>query len=394
LKRALSIGVKLICLALIGFILYQVDYLDRFTLPSEEENAVKEVVVGQVQWREDGQFIVPEDGGEAVRLPADWEQSLHKSPVKLGLFTIARRSDKGLLAFGIFIFGPISLISITRWWYLLRSVEIPIPFKEAFRLSFIGFFFNSAVPGMTGGDIIKAFYIAKLKPDMKVRAFMSVLVDRVIGLFALGLLSGLVLLFRIDDPEFRIAAWIVYTFLGACILFGAIFLSRRLRRLLHLEALIARIPSERVSRILTEVDRGIVIYRARPMAVMVAIGLSLLNHASLMVMSVCLARALHIDLPVTTFIILVPVCMMVASIPALPGGWGLREGAFGFFFGARGVEVSFAFATALSVLIGLSQLVWSLLGGFFFLFSSDRVSREELKSFSEEVEAEVAPAES
>jgi uncharacterized protein (TIRG00374 family) len=383
LKRAISIGLKVIGVALVVFILAQVNYRDSLRLPSGD------VVKGSVEDRDGVDVFVPLDGSDALPLPPDWEVALHDSPVTLGLFTIVRRSNKLLLLLCFLSYGPICLISITRWWYLLRRVDLPIPFKEAFRLSFIGFFFNSAVPGQTGGDLIKAFYIAKQKQDAKMRAFMTVLVDRVIGLFALGLLSGSILIFRLGDPEFRIAGYIVYSFLGACIAFGAIFLSRRLRKLIHLEALIAKLPFKRLSHLLQEVDRAIVIYRTRPGAVIVAVLLSLLNHVSLMFMTVGIGRALRIEIPVSTFAILVPVCMMVASVPLLPGGWGLREGAFAYFFGAKGVAVGFAYATALSVTMGLTQLGWSLLGGIFFIFSRDRVSRKELQNFSDEVDARV-----
>jgi uncharacterized protein (TIRG00374 family) len=381
LKRALSIALKLLGVALVIYILAQVNYRDQYRTESGE------IVRGTVETRAGVQVIVPVDGAEPIELPPDWEDVLHDSPVTLGLFSIVRRSNKLLLLLCFLFYGPICLISITRWWYLLREVDIPIPWREAFRLTFVGFFFNSVVPGLTGGDLVKAFYIARQKRGAKVRAVMSVLVDRVIGLFGLGLLSGTILLFYLGDPDFHIAAGIVYTFLGACIVFGVIFLSGRLRRLIRLEALIAKIPFARVSQTLQEVDRAIVIYRTLPRALGVAILLSLLNHTCLTIMALGFGRALHIDLPVTTFAILVPVCMMVASVPLLPGGWGLREGAFAYFFGRKGV--GFAFATALSVMIGLTMLGWSLLGGIFFILSSDRVSRKQLQSFSDEVEAQV-----
>ena len=44
---------------------------------------------------------------------------------------------------------------------------------------------------------------------------------------------------------------------------------------------------------------------------------------------------------------------------------------------------------ALSILVGLSLLGWSLLGGVFFLLSPDRVSRKELTTFQEAVEREI-----
>lgn len=381
MKRYLSLALKLLGVALVVYILSRVSYRDQYRLSSGE------VLRGTVQMDGGVEMFLPAEGGAPLPLPEGWEAAIGDSPVTLGLFSIVRRSNKLLLILSLLAYGPICLISITRWWYLLRKVDLPIPWREAFRLSFIGFFFNSAVPGLTGGDLVKAFYIAKQKPEAKVRAFMTVLVDRVIGLFALGLLSGSILIFSLGDPAFRVAGMIVYSFLAACVLFGAIFLSRRLRRILHLEALIARLPGKRFSQMLQDVDRAIVIYRSRLWAVVVAVLLSLLNHLCLTFMAVGIGRALKIDLPVSNFAILVPVCMMVASVPLLPGGWGLREGAFAYFFGGKGV--GFAFATALSVMIGLTQLFWSLLGGVMFIFSSDRVSRRELQEFSDEVEAEV-----
>jgi uncharacterized membrane protein YbhN (UPF0104 family) len=138
------------------------------------------------------------------------------------------------------------------------------------------------------------------------------------------------------------------------------------------------------------VDRAIVIYRKVPGAVAMAIGLSLLNHLSLSLMAVGIGRALGIGIPTSQFFILVPVCMMIASIPVLPGGWGIREAGFGAFFGAVGVPLTEA--VALSVIIGLIQLAWSLLGGVFFLTRPDRVTAKELATFSDQVGAEVEAA--
>ena len=379
MKRALSIGLRLLGIALVAFILFRIQYGDRLT------RADGTVVPGKVVDDSEGARFVADGTGEVTSLPENWKDGLEAgTKVTLGLFSIVLGSKKLLLAFGVFIFGPITFISITRWWGLLRSVGIPITYREAFRLTFIGFFFNSAVPGLTGGDLVKAFYIARQTPSARILAFMSVLVDRVIGLFALGLLSGLILLPHLGDETFRPPAMIVFIFLGISAAFGAVFLSGRLRRLVHLDTLIRKLP---MSKTLVEIDQGIVIYRKHPKAVVLAILLSLLNHFSLVVMAIIMGRALGIEIPATQFFILVPVCMMMASIPLLPGGWGLREGAFATFFGLVGVPVTEA--VALSILIGLTQLLWSLLGGVFFLLRPDRATSRDLADFSHEVEEQV-----
>jgi len=383
-KRFAQIGLRLLGVALVVFVLSRVQYGDVYRVPVGDPADEKfDPVEGRVVLGDGGAEFKPDDGSDPVQLGPEWRQNDH---LTLGLFTIVETSDKLLLLLCLLVFGPITLISIFRWWYLLREVDIPIPFWSAFKLTFIGFFFNSAVPGLTGGDLVKAFYIAREKKGARARAFMSVLVDRVIGLFALGLLAGAVLISQIGNPDFRVASLIVFIFLGIATLTGAIFLSGRLRRFVRLEAIIARLPGK-ASHIVAEIDQAVVIYRHHVRAVIVAIGLSLLNHVSLGLMAIGIGRSLGIDIPAVQFFILVPVCMMVASIPLLPGGWGLREGAFAVFFGGVGVAVTRA--TALSVLIGLSQLAWSLLGGIFFLMSPNRASQEDLKTFSEEVEADV-----
>lgn len=376
MKTLVSWTLRLLGVALVVFILTRITWRDTL------------VTAGGVRLRgtileAEGVFR-PAGGGADRSLPAPGAEGGDR--VRPGLLDILDRSRKSMLVLCFLLYGPISLITISRWWYLLRKVGIPVRWIEAFRLTYIGYFFNSAVPGLTGGDVVKAFYAARANPGARVRAFISVFVDRIIGLFALGLLAGLLLTTQLGDGRLKAPALIVFIFLGVCAALGAVFLSRRLRRLLRVEALIRRLP---LSHVFTEVDRAVVIYRDHPRAVLVAIGLSLLNHLAFSGVALAVGRVLGLQAPAHQYFILVPVCMMMASIPALPGGWGVREGAFAFFFSLVGVSATKA--VAVSVLLGLTQLGWSLLGGVFFLARPDRASRKDLRQFADQVESEVAP---
>ncbi len=376
MKSLVAIGLRVLGVALIAYVLYRIQYVD--ILDPDGQAVRGRLVLGEGD--EGARFEADDRPGEPVTLSASWRE---RGDVRPGLFTIIRHSRKLLLGFCFFLFGPLTLISIVRWWFLLRKVGVPTSFADSFRLSFIGFFFNSAVPGLTGGDLVKGFYIARQAKGARVKAFMSVLVDRLIGLFALGLLSAGVLLPRLGDERFRVAALIVFLFNGGCVVFGSLFLSRRLRRLVRLEALLARLP---FAHFLQEVDRALHIYREHARAVVVAIVFSVANHVTIVLLAVGMARALGMALPIYQFFILVPVCSMMASIPALPGGWGVREGAFAFFFGLVGVPGTQS--VTLSILIGLSQLFWSLLGGYYFLARPDRVTKQDLKTFAAEIGVE------
>ncbi|MEN8149563.1 MAG: lysylphosphatidylglycerol synthase transmembrane domain-containing protein [Planctomycetota bacterium] len=375
MKLLATIGLRLLGIALVAFVLiYQVEYRDHLVTADGTD------IEGRIE-RDGADVAFHADDGDVTALGPEWR---NRKDLRLGLFTIVAHADKSLLLLGLLLYGPITLLSISRWWYLLRTVGLPIPFVEAFRLTFIGFFFSSVIPGMTGGDLVKGVYIARRESGARTRAFMSVLVDRVIGLFALGVLAGIVLLPNLGDPRFQVPAAIVFVFLGIATTFGVVFLSRRLRGLLRFDALIAKLP---FSKAFAEIDRAITIYRDHTQAVLLSILISLANHVSLVFMAFAMGTAIGIDIPLHQYFMLYPVCLMMASIPLLPGGWGVREASFQAFFGMVGVAATQA--VALSILVGLSLLGWSLLGGVFFLLSPDRVSRREVSSFQEHIEREI-----
>ena len=67
-----------------------------------------------------------------------------------------------------------------------------IPRLLSIKLTWVGLFFNTVLPGAITGDIIKFYYIKKEKPNMKQSyLFNSVLLDRIIGLAGLLILSSI-----------------------------------------------------------------------------------------------------------------------------------------------------------------------------------------------------------
>ena len=81
------------------------------------------------------------------------------------------------------------LVTTLRWDQILRSQDIRLPFTRVFVLNMVGNFYNSFFPGSTGGDFLKAYYASR-QTTHKIRAMVSVFVDRIIGLLALVILGG------------------------------------------------------------------------------------------------------------------------------------------------------------------------------------------------------------
>jgi len=298
-----------------------------------------------------------------------------------GLITIGGRLKWPLAIGSSIFFFVISWLGVWRWRFLMKTQGLDVSLLECFRLTYLGFFFNNVVPGLTGGDLVKAFYVARRSPGARATAAVSVFVDRIIGIVGLAFLGGSVLVFRLGDPQYRAAAIVIYVFLACAAVGGVMFFSRRIRRWCRIDRLFEILPGA-PGRILRKIDRAFFAYRENRTALLVAFLLSIVNHTGLMVMNIGFARSLGIDdVPVTAFFVLIPVIMMISSIPLLPGGWGIGELAYATFLGYVGVP--YTQAIALSFLFRISNLVWSLLGGVFFMTGRDRVTQEELEREAE-----------
>ena len=74
-------------------------------------------------------------------------------------------------------------ITAFRWQLLLKAQGIELGFLAATKWTYVGAFFNSVFPGLTGGDFLKAYYVSK-ETTLRAAAATSVFVDRIVGLAA------------------------------------------------------------------------------------------------------------------------------------------------------------------------------------------------------------------
>lgn len=106
-----------------------------------------------------------------------------------------------------------------RWVVLMRGQGFQLGIKETLPLSLIGLFFNYAMPGGVGGDLVKGFYIMQLYPQRRTSAATGVLIDRIVGLFGMVVMSlvalGLNLEMINNRPELKsLAVGVIALFLA------------------------------------------------------------------------------------------------------------------------------------------------------------------------------------
>lgn len=304
-----------------------------------------------------------------------------------GLATIFGRLSPPRYALALLLMLGMYMCGIIRWRILLESQGINVTLWQATRYTFIGFFFNNVVPGMTGGDVVKAVMIARANPGRGPDAVSTVIVDRVVGLLVLALMSAIVLLFNFSRYP-TIATWL-FLFLGAAAAGIGLFLSRRVRRALRIDVLMTKLPG---ADALKRLDQAFLLYRTRVRHLVWAVVLSAFSHGFNVVSIYLMGTDLGVDArgglqgePIVTYLATVPIILIVSSVPLLPGGWGLGEVAYAFFFRTVGIR-NLALSVGLSVLTRASMLLWSLLGGVFFF-----LNRQEAREALDQGDAEVSP---
>src|SRR5947208_500655 len=74
---------------------------------------------------------------------------------------------------GIAAYGIVEILAAFRWQILLRVQGVQLGIWRVLNLLMIGILFNLFMPGGTGGDVIKIFYLFKEIPGKKAGALLA-----------------------------------------------------------------------------------------------------------------------------------------------------------------------------------------------------------------------------
>jgi len=189
-----------------------------------------------------------------------------------------------------------------------------------------------------------------------------VFIDRVIGLLALIILGGAMAATQWGNAECRKIAIVSALVIGCCALGLLVFYNRALHKLSGLDFIIKRLPMQKQVQNAVQVME---IYRARPLLVLWALMVTFPVHATVVTSAMLAGLAFGLPLPWHYYWAIVPVIVLVGSIPISPQGAGVMEYFAIKLTETRGATVSQAFALTMS--IRMVQIMWNLTGGFFVL---------------------------
>lgn len=390
-RRLVGLLKLLFVAALMWLVFRTIHFEDRLVYrsgPPEQQVVAREQVVEiQGPWKDDPvRYTVAGEPGERV-VTRGRQGDGTTLDVEPGFLTYWHNLDLLLFTLGALAYFVTVLIAGARWWWLLRVNGTDVSLGETLRFTWIGVFFNTVVPGATGGDVIKAIYIMKRCPGHRVQVLVSVIVDRVLGLASLALLGAVMVLFALE--RFAQIAAAIWGVIGVVGLVGVVAFSRRLRQLVRLTWLLERLP-QRISNLLKLVDQAVFFYRDHRWVIGASLVAGVANHVLSVLSVVFIGQALGVGMPPFEYFVLIPVINIVTAIPIGPNGWGVGEALYKYLFAKYGAihlpatvgnaaEAMGTRGVALSVLYRLHLTFWSLLGGLFVLFEKDRVTRADIE---------------
>lgn len=304
--------------------------------------------------------------------------------IQYGLATTLQQIRVAYLVYALLIFIPVPFLQSARLVFMLAIQDVRISLWTAIKLSFAGNFYNFALPGTVGGDVVKAWYLTD-HTHRKTEAIITIFLDRVVGLVGNVLIASGALLIAVFMSVGGLGQFVLVPIVVGigCIVGATLAWSPFWQRRLRLRQLAERLP---LSQHTIRVGAAIGTTRRHPGRLLIALGLTIMLQFFAYFSAFVMAKALWMDGGLVRYMIFIPLGMMIAAIPLSPQGFGLMEWAFIQFFTGPGLANSVSQAVMLALLLRITQLVWALPGGLVPLLGAHAPRPAELAELEESVE--------
>ena len=251
-----------------------------------------------------------------------------------------------------------------RWNLVIVAMDRVCAVARLVRYTFIGIFFNLLYPTALGGDVVRGFFLHRHGASRYV-AVGSVFLDRFLGVSAMGCMAVFFLLLAGDIVGDRVARLSIQALPFVCLAVALLLFWKRdeapaaddgrslIKRLMRTRALLASQFAANKRRFTC--------------AFLLSFAIQLISIGGIFLA----ARSLGCREPFTSFAVFLPLVSLLSMLPVSIGGFGVREGAFVYFFSFVGMSREMALGICLVwVVLIMAQ---GLIGGLLFLLEGTKV---------------------
>lgn len=220
---------------------------------------------------------------------------------------------------------------------LCRVAGLELSLLRGLWLTCVGIFFSYYVPGGTGGDVARLYYLSSKHDRPTAEMAVVLLLDRACGLFALLVVILVLAPFnRILIGGHAVIGWLVTSMalvLALLLAMLAALFSEGLRQRPKIASVMRWLPfQQHTSRASSTLDR----FRRNPSGLILATLVNLLGFASLALIFIVQGRVFLPGAGAIEVSFLAFTGMLANALPITPGGLGVGEAAFEGLFSLAG----------------------------------------------------------
>jgi hypothetical protein len=265
-----------------------------------------------------------------------------------------------LFALALLAFLTAITLASVRLKLIINAQDITISLKEGVSLTFIGYFFNNFLPTAIGGDVVKAYYLSK-KTHLKMGAYTSIFVDRVMGLITMIFMAFLALSLAGNQSTDNVIRYSIYG-ITLISLAAIIFITNKnIAKKFFFLLFFLKPIEDKIKNIYNVVYK----YKHHKALMLQSLAISFISQLLFFFSLGILALSIGERMPIMDLLLRSPLISAASLLPSI-NGLGLREGATVMFFGPLiGKENAFA----VSILWLAILLIISVAGGIIYLLS-------------------------
>jgi uncharacterized protein (TIRG00374 family) len=258
-------------------------------------------------------------------------------------------------------------ISALKWKLFLEFFGTQVALARLFALYLVGYFVNLLMPSYLGGDIVRSWYIGKRVGQHE--ALAATILERYTGIVAMVALAfGFMWFVDLVTIEIKLVV--------AAVAAGLVAITYVSLADAPLKFLSRYTQLEPILKNIKKVQSGFRLVKGNPGLLIKTLALSFLYHTCTVVNTLVAAQAVGWDTaPIWDLFVVLPIILLVGSIPATPNGLGIQEGAFFFFL--RGVGATPAQALGIAVVLRAKSYILALVGGVAWLRVRGDAPRDE-----------------
>lgn len=283
------------------------------------------------------------------------------------------RHTSFLIAIGAaLIYACLQCLSATRWWSIARASQMPLRWWDAVAAFYTGMFFNLFLPGLVGGDAVRALLAARKTEHSLSSSFGIVYADRTVGFIAMLLVGtwGAATLHLAN----REIIW-------QPLILGALFAVGVTALMVLVAFLISRQWKSQWGERIGRFANGIVAFLQTPKTGALVFSIALTYHLSLTLTLMLLGRAAGINgQPFSAYAMVVAIATVIGSLPISLHGLGVRELASVKLWAL--LQVSAEQAMFWALLWRVMTWLVSLPGGIVYLLWADKTVWRDLQTLT------------